>query len=67
MGIGNITECLTRWLVRKGHFELKFTRFYRHSEKCLKCLDFRKFENCEICSMEMSRVSVVLNFCCLKV
>ena len=27
MGISNITECLTRWLVRKGHFELKLRDF----------------------------------------
>ena len=55
--------------IKKDYFEMKFMRFYRLSENCP---DFTKFENCQICSMEIIRaqpdeILVVLNFDpCLK-
>lgn len=53
------TECLTKWPDSNDHFELMFMRVHSLPEKYPR---FRKFENCQFCSVEMIRASVLVKF-----
>ena len=53
-------ECLAKCLIKRISLNSSLGDFIDFR---LKCLNFRKFKNCKICYMEMSRTSFVLEIC----